>query len=447
MLSLAALSFVNVIKVAAQSRQPGTVMVRKNTSEIQKSAPASEVAAKLALSPEVLPPASRTSASLVRADFSGWPSEPKVTLTLSSRIALSTFILADPYRIVIEGEGLTFSENLTLTLPPDGSLIDYRYGQLESGRGRLVVESLRPVRLTDFYSEPDGTIDGKKRSVIRLTPATREAVLKLKDQAPLTLAALADEQGAVAPIPAAPVTAQSVRPIIIIDPGHGGRDPGAVAAGGALEKDVVLAVGQRLKLILSASGRYDLRMTRETDVSVPLATRVATSTAAHASLFISIHADTFTGLPLATAVRGGSVYILSDKASNQTAQMLADKENTADARSGLETGKETGDAAVNDFLSDLMFRETQTFAAHFQNILVQKLRGAITLAREPARAASFQVLKQPGAPAVLVELGYMSHAQDIALLQSPDWQNQVANAIARAVDAYFASPRRVVGQQ
>jgi N-acetylmuramoyl-L-alanine amidase len=313
---------------------------------------------------------------------------------------------------------------------------DYRFGSLDADRSRLIIETSEPVRVLSLEPAGPPGVGG----VIALAPASAAAVLALQDEAPLTLD-LAQSRRSIEP----GASRRVERPIIVLDPGHGGRDPGAVAEGAALEKDVVLAVARRLKAILAVSERYDLRMTRDSDVAVALGERVAIASAAKANLFISIHADTFAGQPLAGAVRGGSVYILSDRASNRTAQALAEKENTADVRAGVDRGHVTGDAAVDSFLSDLMVRETQVLSANFQSLLVGKLRGVIALAREPARAAAFQVLKQPSCPAVLIELGYMSHTQDIALLQSPDWQNQVASAMARAVDAYFAAPRRVVG--
>jgi N-acetylmuramoyl-L-alanine amidase len=424
----------------SQAQQPGSGSIRSNTTEVRKSSPAPATALRPTLAEPESVALDPSRGTVLAATISGSFLQPKIVLSVSGDVRLRAFVLADPYRVVIEGQGLAFVENFALILPVGSLLADYRFGQLGADRGRLVVETIGPVRLGSLELGP-ATLDGSLSASVAVIATSRAAVLALQAEAPLTL----DMTGALSISPALPQAGSSVKPVIMIDPGHGGRDPGAVADGGALEKDVVLA--RRLKTILAASGRYDLRMTRDADVAVTLGQRVAASTAAQASLFISLHADTFSGQPLAAAVRGGSVYVLSDRASNGAAQALAEKENTADVRAGLDLTPDAGKVAVDSFLSDLMARETQTFATDFQASLIKTLRGAMTLAREPARAASFQVLKQPGAPAVLVELGYMSHAQDIGLLQAPEWQSQVASAIARAVDAHFAAPRQIVGRR
>ena len=229
-------------------------------------------------------------------------------------------------------------------------------------------------------------------------------------------------------------------PLLIIDPGHGGIDPGAVADLTVLEKDVVLAVARRLKSLLEARGKVRVALTRQADETVPLDKRVSIARMAKADLFISLHADTFAG-EVGASIRGGSVYVLGAQASSAIARALADKENAADQRAGIVGTSAGGDVAVEGILADLTARETQTLSHAFQDALVRNLRRSILLAREPARAAAFRVLRQSEIPSVLVELGYMSNSQDIALLQLADWQTAVAARIADAVEAYFARPR------
>jgi N-acetylmuramoyl-L-alanine amidase len=286
---------------------------------------------------------------------------------------------------------------------------------------------VRIVRAENYAS-----VDGA-RLVVTLEAIDRAKFLAAQQAEPRA-GARSPPPAALLP-PNAPRTAG--RPVVVIDPGHGGLDPGAVGHGGIFEKDLTLAVARRVQAQLAARGRFDVRLTRGQDTFLSLDQRIEISRQVGADLFISIHADSVGDLGAAQQVRGASVYMLADRASSRQAKALADKENAADLKAGLGSVP-PGDEQIKGILHDLMKRETQNYSSEFRALTVASLGRAIALAKDPARGAAFRVLQQAHAPSVLVELGYMSHAGDAQLLQSPDWQHQVASAIAAAVDTFFA---------
>jgi N-acetylmuramoyl-L-alanine amidase len=222
------------------------------------------------------------------------------------------------------------------------------------------------------------------------------------------------------------------RPRIVLDPGHGGIDAGAVGSGEVLEKDIVLAFARDLAEDLKKSGQFDVIMTREDDRFVRLSERVAIARRNHADLFLSIHADSFRG----HGVRGATVYTLSERASNQMAAQLAESENRSDIIAGLEIEEGT-DNDVADILLDLTRRETKNFSIVMAREMVDQLRPAVRLFKNPHQQASFVVLKAPDVASVLVELGYLSNREDEQLLLSEKWRKQAVGAITSAVERYF----------
>jgi N-acetylmuramoyl-L-alanine amidase len=242
-----------------------------------------------------------------------------------------------------------------------------------------------------------------------------------------------------------PAKPANTRPVILIDPGHGGPDPGAVAGPDLVEKNVVLAVARQLRAILAANRRYDVRLTRSEDVFVSLDERLRLSRQYDADLFISLHVDALAESDAARSVRGATIYTLSERASDETARRLAEKENASDLLAGLESGPAAGEDQVRSILIDLIRRETANFSTEFRNLLTDRLRGRIALSRDPARSAAFKVLRQSETPCVLLELGYMSNTEDQTRLRTPEWQRLVAQSVAAAVDAYFAE--RLAGNQ
>ncbi len=223
--------------------------------------------------------------------------------------------------------------------------------------------------------------------------------------------------------------------MIVLDPGHGGSDGGARGVGGALEKTLVLAFCDELKRQLESTKRYTVVMTRENDQYVDLDDRVNIARQANASLFVSIHADT---LSEASDVSGTTVYTVADRASDAEAARIAARENAAGQGAGKETRPQQ-DPGVADILFDLKRRETQLYAHMFSRGLVDSLRPETRLNHNPERSAGFVVLKAPEFPSVLVELGYLSNAQDVQAMNSPAWRAKTASAMVAAIDAFFAA--------
>jgi N-acetylmuramoyl-L-alanine amidase len=220
-------------------------------------------------------------------------------------------------------------------------------------------------------------------------------------------------------------------PLVYIDPGHGGPDPGTIGHNGTYEKNVTLAVAQELQRQLIASGRYRVRMTRTSDQFVALRTRFEMARIDHADIFISLHADSsFVGDP-----RGLSIYTLSETSSDAEAAALAAKENKADLIAGIDLSKQNG--AVTSILIDLAQRESKNLSAHLAELLVNELGRVTLLLPNTHRYAGFAVLKAPDIPSVLIELGYLSDVQDEALLLSAAHRAKLAAAMLRAVDGYF----------
>ena len=242
---------------------------------------------------------------------------------------------------------------------------------------------------------------------------------------------------AAAPVPPAASSAKPHRgvlpgkPMIALDPGHGGVDPGATGYNGAHEKDITLATAREVRRQLEATGRYRVMMTRDEDEFIPLRERVARARDAGAQLFISLHADSIVG----SQVRGMSIYTLSDKASDHEAETLAAKENRSDAIGGIDLSHENDQVAT--ILIDLAQRDTRNHSHHFAGLVLHEVGRIQKLLPKPDRSAGFAVLTAPDVPSVLIEMGYLSSPQDVGLLTQADHRQRLAGALVRAIDSYF----------
>jgi len=302
-----------------------------------------------------------------------------------------------------------------------------------------VIDLSGPAKISrSFVLPPDPTNNRNWRIVFDLV-STQDAAFRAAAGWPDAPKAA---PAAVTPKPdvpsAKPVT--NARKIIVIDAGHGGVDPGALGGRGTREKNVTLAFAKALGEALRASGRYEVHLTRETDIFIELRERVAIARRKNADLFISVHADSIERRD----VRGASVYTLSEKASDAEAARLARKENDADIIAGVNLGGDSDD--VRDILIDLAQRETKNLSVRFAQTVIPKMAEVTKVLRNTHRFAGFRVLKAPDVPSVLIELGFLTNSDDELSLTSSSWRRKTAVSIARGVDAYFAERRAEAAQ-
>jgi N-acetylmuramoyl-L-alanine amidase len=237
------------------------------------------------------------------------------------------------------------------------------------------------------------------------------------------------------------------KPVVVLDPGHGGVDTGALGRDHAVEKFLVLEFAKVLGAKLREGDHFRVVFTREDDSFVPLRERVTLARRLGAGLFVSLHADALGG---DADVQGATVYTVSDRASDAEASRVAEHENKADAAAGVEAKEDASD--VNDILFDLTRRETRAYSHVFSHSLAEYWKVAARLNKNPSRSAGFVVLKAPDVPSVLLELGYLSNDADAADLSSPEWRQKAAAQVTRAIEGFFAahpseSPPRAQGAQ
>ena len=222
------------------------------------------------------------------------------------------------------------------------------------------------------------------------------------------------------------------RRVIALDPGHGGADPGAVSPHRVFEKNITLAAAGELARQLEATGRYRTILTRRGDIFVPLHRRVARARENRAELFLSIHADTLPD----RAVRGLSVYTLSNEASDRATAALALRENKDDFVAGVKLSRQPRE--IGAILFDLARRQTDNLSLALARAIVAELGRAVPLLEKPHRAAGFAVLTAPDMPSALVELGCLSNPEEERLLRQPGYRQRLAHGLMQAIDDYFA---------
>ena len=372
-------------------------------------------------------------------------SKTRIVMDMDGPVRFSSFALADPYRVVLDLPEVDFTLAVPRLTQNIGGVSGYRFGLFEPGTSRVVIDLAEPRIIAATFELPPRdnrvhrlVIDLQKVSRPAFLAASAQSVkarIEARRRAPQPDRVKLRSVGASNPKTpnlGAP-TREKKKRVIVLDPGHGGVDPGAIGGSGIYEKTVVLAAARTLKRVLEATGRYTVVLTRNNDRFLRLRERVAASRAADADLFISLHADSIAD----SRLRGASIYTLSEQSSDKEAARLAEQENKSDIIAGMDFSDETPE--VTNILIDLAQRETMNQSARFAGFLAQELRSAVRTHRRAHRFAGFAVLKAPDVPSVLLEIGYLSNPEEERMLRSRAFQEKVAVAVRRGIDHYFAA--------
>ncbi len=349
-----------------------------------------------------------------------------MVVELTGTVEFEVFTLASPERLVIDLPPVSWHlPERTLAFGRDG-VAQIRFGQFRADTSRIVIDLARPLILGGAqWQEADAVSGTPYRLILNLAPVPSVAFL----------ASVRMETSEPPPLPQRKTLALSMRRLIALDPGHGGRDPGAVSLEGVKEKAVVLTFARELRAALEVSGRYRVAMTRDGDNRVGLWQRVAIARNAGAEVLLSIHVDRADDPQL----RGAAVYTLSEEASDAETAELARLENRADTVAGTFE-PESHDPDVAAVLASMVQQGTMNCSAALAKQLVPELASVTPLVNRPHRFAAFRVLKAPDVPSVLIELGFLSNERDAERLESDDQRRALARAIVSALDEYFQEP-------
>lgn len=391
--------------------------------------------------------------------FGVHPDKIRLVLDLTENTPFKTFVLESPYRVVVDLPSSSWNVG-EINRPRGSAITNVRFGAQNSNTSRLVIDVEKPVILRsafvlpaagekkdrlviDFVAVPQATFEKEKtrsfgkfesQSVLSAPPAQ---TLQPNTQAASQTIAMIKPPHKPNTQPKQKPLKEEEKPLIVIDPGHGGQDPGAIGKGNVLEKNVVLNTSKELKRQLEATGLYRVKLTRDTDKYIKLHRRVYMAREWGADLFISVHADSVEK----GDAQGVSIYTLSNVASDAQTAKLAARENQADLIAGVDLSHE--DKEVANILIDLAMRDTMNQSKFLANTMVTHMgaRG-LRLLKRPHRYAGFAVLKAPDIPSVLIEIGFMSNAREAAMLQTPEYQRKVAASITDGINGYFKKVKR-----
>lgn len=361
------------------------------------------------------------------------PERARLVIDLEDSAQFAFVSLTEPIRIAVDVRASGFDGDASGEPAGEGLIDSYEVEQIADDRLRTTLVLNDPAQVQQAYLL-DPFDDQPARLIVDLISDTVEnfglraaADLSASTNDAASDVALGDNSNA----PGMSNVIRETRPLILIDPGHGGVDGGAETEDGVQEKIVTLAFARRLQEILINTGRFDVALTRDNDEFLRLEDRVQLARDNKANLFISIHADAFED----HTVRGASIYTRDENATDVLDHVLAEQENKADLVGGFAPPEAA--PVVVDLLVDLMRRETRRQAYVAASAIMDQLRPSIFVRRFPMRRANFYVLQSPEVPSILLELGFLSSEQDAQNLESPEWRDRVAQSVARGVSLYF----------
>ena len=353
----------------------------------------------------------------------------RVVLDLGSKVDYDIFLLDNPRRVVVDLPSMDWPSEVPKA---NGLVKNIRFGQFSEDKSRLVIDLTKPAKVAKSFllDKSSGLPHRLVLDLVSSSSADFRTQVN-KDRAAKRKTAQQEAPPVFTP---KPKSQKPGKPVIVLDAGHGGVDPGAHGAK-AREKDVTLTFTRELAKQLRSTGRYKVYLTRNRDIYIPLRQRVNIARKHNADLFVSIHADAIKR----KSVRGMSIYTLSETASDKEAAALARKENQSDIIAGIDFADQP--AEVADILIDLAQRETKNLSVKFANLVVENARGKTRLLERTHRFAGFRVLKAPDVPSVLIELGFLTNRSDEKQLLNSKWRRGVAKAVVSSIDAFFRGGR------
>ncbi len=363
----------------------------------------------------------------------------RLVLELSQSVDFSIFTLADPYRVVVDLPELEWDIAASAVEARAGVISLVRFGLFQPGNARIVVDLSQPAGIKNAFVLP-ATGNTPHRLVLDLMPVSRDMFMADVGRRNGTgdFSAAKAIQDQKAPQDTVEIAGRSSgkatrKTVIVVDPGHGGVDPGAIGVSGIYEKVITLAAARQLRDRLEATGKYKVVLTRDRDISLGLRERREIAHRAQADLFVSLHADSIKN----TSVRGLSVYTLSETASDKEAEALARQENNADIIIGVDLTNESRE--VRHILVDLAQRESMNLATKLASTLIDQLKREVKLLRNTHRFAGFAVLKSPDIPSVLIEMGYLSNREDEKALKQVQYRDRLMAAISKGLDEHLGT--------